>query len=192
MYINLRSRLSVLFTVLIVLGTGLFRIPSYYYAHGLKFQFFYILIYMAACFQWFHSIRRHFLQREAESQENEDPMASLRQAAEAVDIRLVFDGEIPGDSEARKIIGMAVHECLTNAVKHARAHTLTVRIRRTGNTQTVTLTNDGLAPTEPIREKGGLSSLRAYLEQHGAMMELESKPAFRLLITIDQEEVPHG
>ena len=132
------------------------------------------------------------LRREAESQENEDPMASLRQAAEAVDIRLVFDGEIPGDSEARKIIGMAVHECLTNAVKHAHAHTLTVRIRRTGNTQTVTLTNDGLAPTEPIREKGGLSSLRAYLEQHGAMMELESKPAFRLLITIDQEEVPHG
>ena len=64
MYINLRSRLSVLFTVLIVLGTGLFRIPSYYYAHGLKFQLFYTLIYIAACFQWFHSIRRHFLQRE--------------------------------------------------------------------------------------------------------------------------------
>ena len=52
---------------------------------------------------------------------------------------------------------------------------------------TVTLETNGNPPTAPIRESGGLRSLRALAEQHGGSMQIVSSPAFRLILTLPGE-----
>ena len=42
------------------------------------------------------------------------------------------------------------------------------------------LESDGAPPSGPIREAGGLLSLRALAESRGGRMEVESNPSFRL------------
>ena len=55
-------------------------------------------------------------------------------------------------------------------------------------TAALTITNDGNAPEKPIREGGGLTSLRHRVEQMQGKMELESRPYFALTITIPVQE----
>ena len=48
-------------------------------------------------------------------------------------------------------------------------------------------TNDGEPPQEPIRELGGLRSLRRMAEEAGGSMTLESEPCFRMTLLIPEE-----
>ena len=129
------------------------------------------------------------LRREAQATDADDRMEALRQAAEAVDIRLVFDGEIPRGGQAEEVAAKAIHECLTNAVKHAHADVLTVKTRQLGGYLNLTLTNNGEQPTAPIEEKGGLRTLREFAEKHGGIMELDYAPRFALRIKIRKDGV---
>ena len=112
------------------------------------------------------------LRREAQATDADDRMEALRQAAEAVDIRLVFDGEIPRGGQAEEVAAKAIHECLTNAVKHAHADVLTVKTRQLG---------------------GYLNLFLEYAwqwkEKHGGIMELDYAPRFALRIKIRKDGV---
>ena len=44
--------------------------------------------------------------------------------------------------------------------------------------------NDGTPPAGPVRESGGLLSLRALTESRGGRMDVESVPSFRLVISL--------
>ena len=46
------------------------------------------------------------------------------------------------------------------------------------------LTNNGRRPAGPLRESGGLRSLRTLVEGNGGSMQTEWQPAFRLTIRI--------
>ncbi len=50
------------------------------------------------------------------------------------------------------------------------------------------LENNGRAPAQPIRESGGLLSLRALTESKGGSMAVESDPAFRLTIVLPDRD----
>ena len=53
---------------------------------------------------------------------------------------------------------------------------------------TVTLTNDGKPPAGPVQETGGLRNLRAMTQAQGGTMEIESTPAFRLILRFPRGE----
>ena len=80
------------------------------------------------------------------------------------------------------MIEVAIHECLTNTVKHAGGRLLEVTVRQAENAVTVELTNDGAPPKGPVSETGGLKNLRALVENRGGRMTVESEPAFRLVL----------
>ena len=124
------------------------------------------------------------LKRGEFSKDTGDRMEALAEAAEAVGVRLVFDGEIPKEQSALEIAAAAIHECLTNAVKHADGTELTIRTRRDGENTFFELENNGKPPETEIQEKGGLSTLRAMVEQHHGRMEIQSCPVFLLRIQL--------
>lgn len=126
------------------------------------------------------------LKGENEPDDSADPIGALREAAEAVGVRLTLNGEIPDDM--RKVLVIAIHECLTNTVKHADGSELTVDLTDEDGVMTAVFTNDGKPPEGEISEKGGLKSLRTAVEQVRGEMELAAVPQFRLTIRVDRKE----
>lgn len=124
------------------------------------------------------------LQSDAPDQQN-DPLSDLFQAAKALDLVIQIDGEIP--KNWKPLIEVAIHECLTNTVKHARGRLVQVKITQDAENYIITLTNDGDPPAGPVRETGGLANLRALTEQLGGTMEIKSSPAFRLVLRLKKD-----
>ena len=113
-------------------------------------------------------------------------MDAILEAAKAVGVEIRCSGEIP--AEHKVLIEIAIHECLTNTVKHAAGHRLDVLVEWEGETVVVTLTNDGALPAGPVRESGGLSNLRKLTEKQGGVMRIESTPMFRCVLRLNKKE----
>ena len=124
------------------------------------------------------------LQSDAPDQ-NTDLMEDLFRAAQALDLEIRIDGEIP--ENLKPLIAVAIHECLTNTVKHARGRMVWVKLARENGDCVVSLTGDGEPPAGPIRETGGLANLRALVERQGGEMAVESAPAFRVILRMKAE-----
>ena len=123
------------------------------------------------------------LRNNAVDEHTEDRLYALLEAAKVVGVTINIDGEIP--PRWKELTEVAIHECLTNTVKHAGGHRLDVAIRQRDGAVTVTITNDGRPPKNPINETGGLKNLRALAERQGGVMTVESKPAFRLVLSVE-------
>ncbi len=128
------------------------------------------------------------LRQEAAPYEQNDEWGLLLKAAEAVDVALVLDGELPKNEKERKILIAASHECLTNTVKHANGNQLHVSIESCGRMITARFTNNGNQPSGEMKETGGLKNLRRMVEQEGGIMVVESTPQFALQIEFPKEE----
>ncbi len=126
------------------------------------------------------------LKGENDPDSSADRIGALKDAAEAVGVELTVNGSIP--EELRKVIAIAIHECLTNTVKHADGTKLNVDITEENGLVTAVFTNDGKPPEGELSEKGGLKSLRTAVEQVRGEMELAADPQFRLTIRAERKE----
>lgn len=115
----------------------------------------------------------------------------LYDAAKIMGIRLVIDGKVPKDKRLLRFIMSGARESLTNALHHAKASVLRVRLNSKNSLFVIEFTNDGLQPTEEISEGGGLSSLRQAVEAAGGIMETDIYPNFALRLKIPSKEVKY-
>lgn len=104
----------------------------------------------------------------------------LLKAAEAVDVKIELRGELPEKGNIRAVITAAIHECLTNTVKHAKGNRLYLNIKSSDTSLTAEITNNGEQPKGEIKETGGLKNLRHTAESAGGAMTVESTPRFLL------------
>lgn len=133
------------------------------------------------------------MRKEAEPQEEQDNWKSFVDAAEKAGVMVWVDGEVPIEELAKwqmELILMAAVEALTNAVRHAGADQLLIKISKSRNQDLVVkFTNTGTKPGRNISEGGGLSSLRARLEAIGCSMKTETEPQFQLTVVLPENEV---
>jgi hypothetical protein len=113
-----------------------------------------------------------------------DPLAEAMGMAEAIGVRVTLTGIPPEEETPREILAAAIRECAANAVKHAEGDRLTADARRTDSGYTFTLCSNGQPPSAPIRESGGLLSLRALVEAHQGVMGIDLSPGFRLTVRL--------
>ena len=106
----------------------------------------------------------------------------------ALGVQVILEGELPDTASDQQLLALAISECVTNCVRHAGATELYVHLRNTGNTLTVTITNNGAVPEETIREGGGLSALRRKIEAAGGRMTIYSRPRFALVVILHSKE----
>ena len=112
----------------------------------------------------------------------------LRIKASQMNVKLHLSGRLPSDAEILPLIVSAVHECVTNCVYHAKGSNVFAEITDFGGACTVTVTNDGEAPTGEIIEGGGLSALRQSIEGVGGEMHISHSPRFALIFTLKRKE----
>ncbi len=124
------------------------------------------------------------LRHENEEAGEDDLLAGFEASAKAIGIRVITCGSLPESRRAGGILSTAVHECMTNAVRHAGADTLYVNLEKEGGVMTAEISNNGAAPLSEIVEGGGLSSLRMRVTRQGGTMRIESSPGFRLVMSV--------
>lgn len=120
-----------------------------------------------------------------EKEEKKDGLQVLEETARRIGIEIIFQGKrFEKDSQEEKILLQAIHESLTNAVKHAQAKTLFVTLKKEKLHDIIEIRNDGILPKKEILEGGGLSSLRKLVEENLGKMEIVSKDTFLLRIIL--------
>ena len=132
-----------------------------------------------------------YLLREYEGDDTAvDPLTEAVGTARAIGVKTDLTGVPPAEDGPREVLAAAVRECAANCVKHAEGDRLQVDARRTDAGYTFTLCSNGRPPSGPVRETGGLLSLRTLVENRRGVMRVEDTPAFRLVIGLPLPEAP--
>ncbi|MDD5946389.1 MAG: hypothetical protein PUC41_01130 [Oscillospiraceae bacterium] len=104
--------------------------------------------------------------------------------ARAIGIKVNLVGELPRQEELRRVMILAMRECLTNGVRHARATTIYITVENKADSVSMKITNDGRPPETEVVPKGGLHNLYRHIMDCGGTMEIQSKPGFALAVVL--------
>ncbi len=124
------------------------------------------------------------LKNEVGACDTPDAYEMVVQIAKHIGLEVTLHGTMPENQKTAYLLVVALRECVTNALNHAKAKHLDMTVSKAGTKIIASYTNDGLIPEGEIREGGGLSSLRTKIESVGGTMEVSSLPIFLLTITI--------
>ena len=127
--------------------------------------------------------------------EKKDELGMLCIAADDVGVNILLNGSrLDAESfgneitdlgeEKRHALITALHECMTNTLRHAGGDEMYIDLAYEGNAVNMKIRNNGRPPAGAIEEKGGLKSLRALVEKCGGIMRIEDEAAFCLSIEI--------
>lgn len=127
-----------------------------------------------------------FLRQESEEVQYDEYEMIMNTAAD-IGMKVDIKGELPNDGHSRHIVATAMHECLTNTIRHAGGDTLFVEVNEAANAYRIVYTNNGTVPDAKISEKGGLSSLRDLVERAGGTMQITITDQYMLIIELPKE-----
>lgn len=127
------------------------------------------------------------LSMQAESASATDQFQTILEVARSAGITVEIEGEAPKEKELKQLFTTASIEALTNAVRHADAKHIYIKLSQTEDTFIIRFSNDGKLPAEKIIEGGGLSSLRKKVEQHFGEMEITTISQFTLTLRLRKE-----
>ena len=133
-----------------------------------------------------------YLLREYEGDDTAvDPLAEAVSMAQAIGVKAELTGIPPAEDSPRELLAAAIRECAANAVKHADGDRLTADTRHSDTGYSFTVRSNGIPPAAPIRETGGLLSLRTLVENRRGAMRIDVSPEFRLTIVLPQSNKPN-
>lgn len=121
------------------------------------------------------------------SAQRRDEYALMLETAEKLGVRVSITGALPQGEKQKHVIATALHECITNTLRHAQGDALFLRITEQGDMLRAVFTNNGCQPEGDVQEKGGLSSLRILTEDAGGRMTLCASPVFSVTLLLPKE-----
>lgn len=131
-----------------------------------------------------------YLKNETELTEK-DEYAVILDTAAKLDMKVEVIGELTETEPQRHVIVTGIHECLTNTIRHAGGDELTVILEEDANMLIAKFTNNGKAPENEIKERGGLALLRALTEENEGTMQILWTPKFELILKLPREVARH-
>ncbi len=112
---------------------------------------------------------------------------SVTEQAAALGIKVSIEGSIPAAEPASRIFLAAASECINNCARHAGGSEIYIKVSKGEDCLRFSFSNNGRQPDAPIREGGGLSSLRRLTEEAKGRMTVLSEPGFELIIELPIE-----
>ena len=138
------------------------------------------------CAAWRQCI--HSLRDESAAEPVAGSYEELTAAARMIGVTIDMQGAFPEEgTRLACLVGAAMHESLTNLVRHAGGTRLEVLGAREAGTWRILFQNDGRLPAGAIVEGGGLSSLRSQVETAGGAMAVAHSPRFLLTLILPEE-----
>ena len=125
----------------------------------------------------------HLIDSDMDTQKT-DEYSLMFKTAKDVGVTIKVQGILPQDKARKKIIATAMHECITNTIRHADGDELYISIVR-DRPLTIEFTNNGKPPESKVRlTGGGLDMLRRMVRDYGGDARVESSPVFKLIIEL--------
>ena len=121
----------------------------------------------------------------------EDEYVLLKKTAAQLGVKVTVQGSLPQAEPQKHAAATAIHECFTNTLRHAHGDELRISSEEQGDRYLICLTSNGEQPAGPIRETGGLQSLRELTEYIGGTMELSYSPVYTVTLILPKE-VPNA
>ena len=97
------------------------------------------------------------------------------------------EGTLPDETPVSTAFLQIVREGATNAVRHAHATTVDVRIFHDCMSDVLVVTSDGTMPQLPLREGSGIAGMRRSVEALGGTLHIEVGPRFTIKASIPRE-----
>lgn len=132
-------------------------------------------------------LRRNLTFLKGKPETPADEYELMMETAARLGVRITVTGNLPQTEPHKRILATAMHECLTNMLRHADGDELRITITEENGKLVAVFANNGEQPDGEIREKGGLASLRALTEQGGGVMTIRSAPSFAILLELPKE-----
>lgn len=107
-----------------------------------------------------------------------DKYETLFKAAADMDLDIEVKGTLPYTGEEMEITANAIHQCITNTLRHSDGNRLTI----TAEGNAVSIADNGTSAAEPVTEGVGLSSLRTIVQNSGGTMDVSANGSFVLTI----------
>ena len=120
-----------------------------------------------------------------------DEYELMLKTAGELGVRVHIEGRLPQEEPQKHVAATAIHECLTNTLRHAHGDELRVKVEENSKCYILSYTNNGEQPAEPVWAKGGLKSLRTLARNTGGSMEISISPVFTVRLILPKE-VPHA
>lgn len=117
----------------------------------------------------------------------QDKYADCLRSAALVGVEIKISGKLPEDIEAYAVVEKAISACAANTVRHAKGNELMISCLETDTQTVISFRNNGILPTEDIKETGGLKNLRRVVEYFGGTMKINIKPEFVLTIVLKKK-----
>lgn len=118
--------------------------------------------------------------------EQSDELEYAIKRAEALGVKIIFNGDFPAQEKIRQLFSLALRECVNNCVRHANGNEVYADIIHCNKNYILTVTNNGAPPKQKIIEGGGLSALRSSFERNGGSMAVKSVPRFELTVSLEE------
>ncbi len=120
----------------------------------------------------------------------DDSLGQLMDAAAALGCAIEFEGGLPTNGDTAYLLLSAAREAVTNAVRHAGADRITVRLTEEGDVLAAQITDSGTDHPGSITEGGGLQNLRRRVERAGGAMAIlcENGVQLHLLLPLTAKE----
>lgn len=99
-------------------------------------------------------------------------------------IHVEISGCFPEEKEVLRFVLPVLREACVNAARHADATVLFVDVKARENAVVFQITNNGTPPKSEIVPRGGLADFKKRTEEAGGTMEIASKPAFCITLTL--------
>ncbi len=110
----------------------------------------------------------------------------LKETFDGMEVFVEVRGKLPENAEVADNFSEIAVECVTNAVRHGYATRIQLHFFQ-NEFWRMTVTDNGIPPSGPIREGGGLGGIRRRIGMLGGTMELYTAPRFRIEISGPKE-----
>ncbi len=112
----------------------------------------------------------------------------LLEVAELIGCKIIFLGNLPTNIDALHLLYASIREALTNAVRHANATELFVKLQDKNNYYYAEIFDNGDTVHSKIAEGTGLTTLRKRLEQNGASLSIRCDKHVTLCVRIPYQK----
>lgn len=156
---------------------------------------------------------RRILQQKTDSTENDAAVMQFRRAVAVLQeensspqydvtefirnaavsgILVEITGELPKEKDTLRLILPILREACVNAARHADATALYVTAEQTAEACVLRIGNDGRQPEGEVIPRGGLADLGKRIAEASGSMDVQSRPAFVLTVTLPRENLKNG
>lgn len=110
----------------------------------------------------------------------------LQETFRGMEVSVEIQGALPDNETVAESFAEIAVECVTNAVRHGYATRIQFHLFH-NDCWRMTVTDNGIPPTGPIREGGGIGGMRRRIARLGGAMKLYTVPRFRIELSVPKE-----